>query len=179
VAPPTDRSPATRAIAPLVFGLLVLITVGGFAWAQHLKREPLILDRVTFGQVVVAGSGKHHVVPAFTPNGDCVNDNGRIHFRITKSDRADVEIVDPDEHLVRTLATDRFLKRYRFFTFHWDGRTDSGAIAPAGRYKLRLVLHEDDRTLVPSGAIRLHRVPSRGKSGCNRGGGVAAGAKEQ
>ena len=52
MAPQTDRSPLTRAIAPLAFGLLVLITVGGFAWAQHLKREPLILDRVSFGHLV-------------------------------------------------------------------------------------------------------------------------------
>jgi hypothetical protein len=177
VSPPTDRSPLTRAIAPLAFGLLVLITVGGFAWAQHLKREPLILDRVSYGQRVTTAAGKHRLVSAFTPNGDCINDNGRIHFRITKSDYADVEIVDPQEHLVRILARNRFLKRYRFFTFHWDGRTDSGALAPPGRYKLRLVLHQDDRSLVPSGVLHLHDVPSRGKKSCNRGGGVAAGTK--
>jgi hypothetical protein len=179
VAPPTDRSPLTRAIAPLAFGLLVLVTVGGFAWAQHKKREPLILDRVSYGHRVTTASGRHPFVSAFTPNGDCINDNGRIHFRITQSDIADVEIVDPQEHVVRTLAHDRFLKRYRFFTFNWDGRTDSGALAPPGRYKLRLVLHQDDRSLVPSGVLRLHDVPSRGKTGCNRGGGVSAGAKRQ
>jgi hypothetical protein len=179
VAPQTDRSPLTRAIAPLAFGLLVLITVGGFAWAQHLKREPLILDRVSFGHLVTTAGGAHRVVSALTPNGDCVNDNGRIHFRITRSDTADVEIVDPQERLVRTLARDRFLKRYRFFTFHWNGRTNSGAIAPPGRYKLRLILHQDDRSLVPAGVLRLHRVPGRGKNGCNRGGGVSAGTKQR
>ncbi len=80
----------SRAIAPLTFALLVIVTIGGFAWAQHLKREPLILDRVSFGHRVLTAGGKRRVVSALTPNGDCVNDNGRIRFRITKSDTADV-----------------------------------------------------------------------------------------
>jgi hypothetical protein len=169
----------SRAIAPLTFALLVIVTIGGFAWAQHLKREPLILDRVSFGHRVLTAGGKRRVVSALTPNGDCVNDNGRIRFRITKSDTADVEIVDPHGRLVRTLAADRFLKRYRFFTFHWDGRTNAGQIASSGRYKLRLVLHSDDRSLTPRGFLRLHHVPSRGPKSCSRSGGVQAAGRQQ
>ena len=34
--------------ALVVFALLVLATLAAFAWAQRLKRDPLVLDRVTF-----------------------------------------------------------------------------------------------------------------------------------
>ena len=43
------RRRAERARAPaLVFALLVLATLAAFAWAQRLKRDPLVLDQVTF-----------------------------------------------------------------------------------------------------------------------------------
>ena len=41
------RSRADRAAA-LVFALLALATLAAFAWAQRVKRDPLVLDRVTF-----------------------------------------------------------------------------------------------------------------------------------
>ena len=159
-----------RFAAPAIFALLAVATVGAFAYAQRLKREPLILDKVSFGTKKTHG--------AFTPNGDCVNDNGRIRFRITRSDHANVEIVDPDGRRVRLLARDRFLKRYRFFVFHWDGRDDAGEPAGPGRYKLELVLLGEDRDLTPGGGLRLHRAP-RDPSGCRRkraSGGLRAGS---
>jgi hypothetical protein len=170
VGPRDDRLPLTRYLAPVAVALLVAATIGAFAYAQRLKREPLILDKVSFGTRKTHG--------AFTPNRDCVNDNGRIRFRITRSDRANVEVVDPDGRPVRVLARDRFLKRYRFFVFHWDGRTDAGTRAPSGRYKLELVLLGEDRELTPGGGLRLHRAP-RDPSGCRRkraSGGLRAGS---
>ena len=71
-----------------------------------------------------------------------------------------MQVVKPGGKLVVTLARDTFLKRYRFFTFYWDGRTRNDGIAPPGRYKLRVKLLGQDRTLVPPGVIRLHRAPS-------------------
>src|SRR3954471_3923428 len=142
-----------RYLAPVVVGLLTIATIGAFAHAQRLKREPLILDKVTFGTRDTHGS--------FTPRVECVNELGRIRFRITHSDHANVEIVDPDGHLVRILARDRFLKLYRFFVFHWDGRDETGGKAPPGRYKLRLVLLGEDRSLTPGGRLRVHRATRR------------------
>jgi hypothetical protein len=147
------RAPSAAAI---LFALLLLATIAAFAWSQRLKRDPLVLDRVTLG---VAG---HR---AFTPNGDCRFDRERIRFRVTRSDRAVVQIVKPGGRLVVTLAR-RFLKRYHFFTFHWDGRNRGGGRAPPGRYKLRVKLLGQGRTLVPPGAIRLHRAPRRPLPGC-------------
>lgn len=135
--------------AAVVFALLVLATVAAFAWSQRLKRDPLVLDRVTFGTPASR---------SFTPNGDCRFDRIRIRFRVTRSDRGDVQIVKPGGRLVLTLDRDTYLKRYRFFTFYWDGRTRNDGIAPPGRYKLRVKLLGQSRTLVPGGVMRLHRA---------------------
>jgi hypothetical protein len=151
--------------AVLVFALLVLATVAAFAWAQRLKRDPLVLDRVTF----IAVPRIHPQAPpvhGFTPNGDCHFDRERIRFRVTRSDRATVQVVKPGGKVVVTLARDRFLKRYHFFTFYWDGRQRGAGIAPAGRYKLRVKLLGQERNLVPPGVIRLHRAPHQPLGKC-------------
>ncbi len=152
--------------AAIVFALLVLATIAAFAWSQQRKRDPLVLDRVSF----VAVPRLHPNAPpvrSFTPNGDCRYDRIRIRFRVTQSDRGDVQVVKPGGGLVVTLARDTYLKRYRFFTFHWDGRSRNDGIAPPGRYKLRVKLGED-RTLVPGGVMRLHRAPGEPRGECGR-----------
>jgi hypothetical protein len=153
--------------AALVFALLVLATVAAFAWAQRLKRDPLVLDRVTF----IGAPRLHPKAPpvhSFTPNRDCRYDEVRIRFRVTQSDDATVQVVKPGGKVVVTPARDRFLKRYHFFTFHWDGRQRGGGIAPAGRYKLRVKLLGQERNLVPPGVIRLHRSPQQPLGECRR-----------
>jgi hypothetical protein len=141
--------PASR-WAGLVFALLVLATLAAFAWSQRLKRDPLVLDRVTFG------TPKSR---AFTPNSDCRFDRIRIRFRTTQSDQGTVQVVKPGGKLIVTLARDEFLKRYKFHTYYWDGRIRNDGIAPPGRYKLRVKLLDEDRVLVPPGVMRLHRSP--------------------
>lgn len=154
--------------AALVFALLVLATVAAFGWAQRLKRDPLVLDRVTFvGAPVLHPDNPVH---SFTPNGDCRYDRVRIKFRVTQSDDATVQVVKPGGKVVITLARDRFLKRYHYFAFHWDGRQRGGGIAPPGRYKLRVKLLGQERNLVPPGVIRLHRAPDRPAGRCEPAG---------
>lgn len=167
------RRPASA--AAVVFALLVLATVAAFAWSQRLKRDPLVLDRVSFRAVPYPKGTAP--VRAFAPGGDCF-DRMRIRFRTTVSDTGDVQVVKPGGGLVVTLARDRFLKRYSFHTYHWDGRTRDDGIAPPGRYKLRVKLLGQDRTLVPGGAMKLHEA-SRGSFStlCDKkepGGGRAA-----
>jgi hypothetical protein len=151
------RAPSAGAV---VFALLVVLTVAAFAWSQRLKRDPLVLDRVTFGTPDSR---------AFTPNRDCRFDRIRIRFRVTRSDRANVQVVKPGGKLVVTLARDVYLKRYTFITYYWDGRTRNDGVAPPGRYKLRVKLLGQDRTLVPGGVMRLHEAPRNPSPGCKRG----------
>jgi hypothetical protein len=159
------RRPASA--AAVVFALLVVATAGAFAWSQRLKRDPLVLDRVSF--VAVPRIHPHApAVHAFTPNGDCRFDRIRIRFRVTRSDRADVQVVKPGGKLIVTLARGVYLKRYHFFTYYWDGLTRNDGIAPPGRYKLRVKLLGQERTLVPGGVMRLHRSPKDPLPGCER-----------
>ena len=141
--------------AAVVFALLVLATVAAFAWSQRLKRDPLVLDRVSFRAVPYPKGTAP--VNAFTPGRRLPLDRMRIRFRTTVSDRGDVQVVRPGGRLVVTLARDAYLKRYHFHTFYWDGRMRNDGIAPPGRYKLRVKLLGQGRTLVPGGAMKLHR----------------------
>jgi hypothetical protein len=151
--------PASR-WAGLVFALLVLATLAAFAWSQRVKRDPLVLDRVTLvsPKHLAQRGSRPPVRPAFTPNDDCRFDLERIRFRVTQSDRATVQVIKPGGKLVITLARDEYLKRYHFFTYYWDGRARNDGIAPPGRYKLRVKLLGQERVLVPPGAIRLHKA---------------------
>jgi hypothetical protein len=148
--------------AAAVFALLVLATVAAFAYAQRLKRDPLVLDRVSF---VGAPRGKKELPKhSFTPNDDCRHDLMRIRFRTTVSDGGTVQVIKPGGRVVNTLARDEFLKRYTFHTYYWDGRQRGGGTAHPGRYKLRVKL--GGRVLVVPGVIRLHRSPQHAKSKC-------------
>jgi hypothetical protein len=173
---PKRRSRRLSAAA-VVFTLLVIATLAAFAWAQRLKRDPLVLDKVTFVGYPLPHDPDAPRKASFTPNGDCRNDRIRIRFRTTVSDHGTVQVIRPSGHAILTLARDEFLKRYHFHTFYWDGRIRSGGTAPPGRYKLRVRLLGEGRTLVPPGAIHLHRPPADVSSACTtraRGGGVPA-----
>ena len=146
--------------AALVFALLVLATLAAFAVSQRLKRDPLVLDKVTLVGAPILNP-KAPRVHAFTPNGDCRFDQVRIRFRVTRSDDATVQVIKPGGRLIVTLDRNRFLKRYRFHTFYWDGRSRRTGSAPPGRYKLRVKLLDQGRTQVPPGTMRLHRAPGK------------------
>jgi hypothetical protein len=166
---PRPGEAALRRWPALVFILLVLATLAAFAWSQRVKRDPLVVDRVTF-VAPMRGFPKHPGRAArrgvFTPNGDCHFDAIRIRFRTTQSDRGTVQVVKPGGKLVLTLARDVYLKRYTFHTYWWSGYERSDGIALPGRYKLRVKLLGQGRILVPPGVIRLHRAPRQTRTLC-------------
>jgi hypothetical protein len=168
---PKRRNELRERISPaaVVFALLVLATLAAFAYSQRAKREPLVLDRVTFiAPPHRKGTAKVH---SFTPNGDCRRDRIRIKFRTTISDDGTVQVIKPGGRVVYTLARDEFLKRYTFHVYYWDGRQRGGGTAKPGRYKLRVRLGSD-RVLVTPGTIRLHPAPAKTKSRCGTGAGA-------
>lgn len=159
-------------LAPAIFALLVLATVAAFAYAQRLKREPLVLDKVSFLPL----QGGETVV---TPNGDGRHDIARVRFRLTKTDHGVVQLVDRNDQPVRAFAvkvlsekgrvTARIppggvLPAYKTFGFRWNGRL-GGRVAPTGPYRLRVKLLGEDRTLDPGGRIRLHTLRRTGGEG--------------
>jgi hypothetical protein len=172
---PKRRNELRERISPaaVVFALLVLATLAAFAYSQRAKREPLVLDRVTFiAPPHRKGTPKVH---SFTPNGDCRRDRIRIKFRTTISGQGVVQVIKPGGRVVVTLARDAFFKRYTIHVYYWDGRQRGGGTAKPGRYKLRVKLGSE-RTLVTPGTIRLHPSPKGAKSKCPTrvvGGGAA------
>ena len=116
-------------LGAVVFALLVLATIAAFAWSQRLKRDPLVIDKVSFVARPRPAPESTRVHRGFTPNGDCRYDRVRIRFRTTRSDDGTVQVVRPGGRVVITLARDQFLKRYQFHTYYWDGRRRGGGIA--------------------------------------------------
>lgn len=151
-------------VAPLTIGLLLVATVAAFGYSQRLKREPLVIDRVEYRVLGFTANGESPTV--FSPNGDCKRDRMSINFRTTRSSRADVEIIGLGGNPIRTLARNRFFKRYREHTLVWNGRKDDGFIPRTGKFRVRVTMHDENRMLYLPGWIRLHKYTPRGPSGC-------------
>lgn len=148
-----------RWLAPITVGLLFVFTIGAFGLSQRLKREPLVIDRVSLQAVGASKTDPKRTV--FSPNGDCRRDFMVIRFRTTKSDRADVEIIGPGDIPVRLLAEDRFFKRYREHQLLWDGRKDNGNVPRTNTFRVRVTMKDLDRVLYLPGRIRLHSFRSQ------------------
>jgi len=132
--------------AAVVFALLVVATAAAFAYAQHVKRDPLLLDRVGIG----AKESNTFMPPC---------ERIKLKFRTTTSNDGTVEVIRPGGEIVAKLARHTFLKRYSYHTFFWGGKNEGGVLQPPGRYKLRVILEDEGRSLTAPGTIRLQKVP--------------------
>jgi hypothetical protein len=124
------------AIAVLVLGLLGG-TAAAFAVTEALKleRSPIAGPRFT---------------KLFAPKCSCEQNTARLRFRLRRADRLDVVVVDSQATPVRTLVT-HLEHRQGVVRLDWDGRADSGAVVSDGRYRLRVHLARERRTiLIPS-----------------------------
>src|SRR5215203_813567 len=118
-------------LSAIVFALLVLATIVAFAYAQRVKRDPLVLDKVSFvGFPVLDPKDPVH---NFTPNGDCRFDRIRIRFRVTQSNRGTVQVVKPGGRVRVTPAKDQPPQPYPVLVFHRDGPQPGGRTALPGR----------------------------------------------
>ena len=82
----------------------------------------------------------------FSPVCECNTDVAIIRFRLRTRDTIDVEILDRGGNVVRTLARKQPEAAGRV-EFIWDGRDESGAVAPEGVYKPRVRLAAQRRTI--------------------------------
>jgi hypothetical protein len=119
-------------VTGLVWALLVATT------AAFVVTEALKLERPPVG---LMGAPK-----AFSPTCECAKQTARLSFRLRKDDSIDLAIVDEEENVVRTLATDARPGRGRV-RIRWGGRNDAGTIVSDGQYRLRVHLDEEDRTV--------------------------------
>lgn len=134
--------------AQAVFALLVVATFGAFLVTQRLERTPPDVQRVM-------------ATPFFSPNSDGRFDAARFAFRLKREDEVTVRVQDESGTPVRTLASERPLRAYTQLTLRWDGRTATGARAADGRYRVRINLRDQGRSILLPRSVRLDTTPPR------------------
>src|SRR4051794_38282242 len=146
---PTAQRDRTATVALVVFALLVVATVGAFFVTQRFKRGSAVVKKISTPLYV-------------SPNGDGRKDIARISFRLPKSDRVTVAIVNGNGDEVRRLVDDKKLGRGEHRVV-WTGRDNSGAVPPDGRYYLRVILRQQGRATTAPRGILLITTPPRPK----------------
>jgi hypothetical protein len=132
------------AVTVLVLALLVA-TTAAFALTEVLKLELSPVTAPRFDK-------------RFSPTCGCETSVARLALRLREPATVDAVIVDEDGDAVRTLATNAKRRRGPV-AFEWDGRTDAGDVVPDGRYRLRIHLDEQRRTIVIPNPIRVDTDP--------------------
>lgn len=135
-------------LARVAFGVLVLATLGAFVVTQKLKSSPPLVVRPWLSEV-------------FSPAPDARARRARVSFWIVNGDDVSVSIVDAEGRIVRRLADGLALPERKRITLWWNGRDEDGKIAPDGRYRVRIALIHQGRTIEPPGTIRLDTRPPR------------------
>jgi flagellar hook assembly protein FlgD len=131
-----------------VFAVLVIATFGAFFVAQRLKNAPPVLSQLT-------------VFPYFSPNGDGRFDVARVSFKVKKTDDVSVSVLNSSGDEVRELMSSRRVASSELVRLKWDGRTDDGTRARDGRYRYRITLQHEGRSVVPATSVRLDTTPPR------------------
>jgi FlgD Ig-like domain len=130
------------------FGALVVATFGAFFLAQRLKNAPAVVQQF-------------RLTPLFSPNHDGRKDRAYVNFKLKRTDRVTVAVVDADGDEVRVLADDRRIAAYTPTRFPWDGGTDDGTRAADGTYRIRLTLRDEGRSVIVPRTVRLDVTPPR------------------
>ena len=131
-----------------VFGVLVVATFGAFFLAQRLKNSPPVV-------------GEIHVFPFFSPNGDGRFDKARLTFKPKETDDITVAVLDSSGDEVRQLLSSRHVHAGELVRLLWDGLTDNGRRAPDGRYRYRITLRHQGRSVKLASSVRLDTTPPR------------------
>ena len=137
-------------LAQVVFALLVLATAAAFFGAQKLKTAPPVLLAFRLSS------------DAISPNGDGRFEREQITFRLKRSELIDVAVVDQRGDDVRELASGVSLSAYKTIpTLTWDGRDSAGKVVPDGRYRIRVRLRREGRSLVVPQSFRVDTTPPK------------------
>jgi hypothetical protein len=128
---------------------LVLATSAAFVVAQRLKRATPIIERVYY---------KRYIAPACDPCGPQALKRVNVYFTLRDRGRVTATLVNSAGDDMRTLVDDKVLSRGRH-RFVWNGRTDDGAIAPDGDYRLRVTLRDQARSVTAARVLILDTTP--------------------
>jgi hypothetical protein len=138
-------------VARVSFLVLLGATFAAFFVAQRLKSAPPTIRVDGLARV-------------FSPNGDGRKDVNR--FTLTSGKRLDdiaVDVVTAAGVRVRRLVSGVDVGPGRPLRLRWNGRTDAGRRAADGRYRLRVALRSQARTLILPGATLVDTRPPRSR----------------
>jgi hypothetical protein len=127
--------------------LLVGATFAAFFAAQRIKGEPAVAQVVSLARV-------------FSPNGDGRKEVNRFEVELRERSEISVDVVDNAGEAVRRLADGAAVGPRRPLRLEWDGRTDDGARVSDGRYRVRVTLRREGRSvIVPRTTLVDTRAP--------------------
>jgi hypothetical protein len=135
-------------LARAVFVLLVGATFAAFFAAQRIKGEPAVAQVVSLARV-------------FSPNGDGTKEVNRFEVELRERSDISVDVVDSSGEAVRRLAEDATVGPDRPLQLEWDGRTDGGRRVPDGRYRVRVTLQREGRSVVVPRTTLVDTRPPR------------------
>jgi hypothetical protein len=134
-------------LARAVFVLLVAATFAAFFAAQRIKGEPAVAQVVSLARV-------------FSPNDDGRKEVNRFEVELRERAEIRVDVVDSAGRAVRRLADDATVDPQRPLRLEWDGRTDDGERVGDGRYRVRVTLRREGRSvIVPRTTLVDTRAP--------------------
>jgi FlgD Ig-like domain len=133
-------------LARVVFVLLLGATFAAFFAAQRIKSAP--------PDVQVRGMERY-----FSPNGDRARDVNRFQLRLDERKEVSVDVVDAAGEAVRRIADGATVEPSRPLRLRWDGRTNRGARAVDGEYRVRVTLREEGRSVTAGRLMRLDTEP--------------------
>jgi hypothetical protein len=125
--------------------LLLLGSAAAFTWTEKLKLEPPPVEATPFHK-------------RFSPLCGCRRETARLSFVLVRGDSIDVEVVDKDAEVVRTLA-DGLERRPGRVKLDWDGRDADGNVVPDGAYRVRVRLERADRSVLLRRSVRVDTQP--------------------
>ena len=134
-----------------IVAVMFVVSVAAFARAEQLKltRSPVWGARIP-----------REYSPNCRPNPLCMPHGAPLSFKLRQAARFRLEIVDSNGNVVRTLSPpDGRLHQKSRVTTRWNGRTQTGAIAPDGIYHLRVDLLSLGRTIVIPSRLMVDTVP--------------------
>ena len=141
------------------FGALVAATVGAFFVTQHLKvTTPLIAG--------IRGPDPGSINPVSGTTCERVDHRGtKVSFYLLhRADDVNVYVTDQGGAVIRTLASGRHMRRAvrnPDGDYYWNGREDSGSVAPDGTYYIAVALIHQGRTVTlsnPAGPLPVKVV---------------------
>ena len=126
-------------IATVVVGALIVAAAAAFLRAEHLKleRSPVARPSIQKYFSATCTAGTRHCSPSH---------RAALSFTLRRPATVALTIVDGGGRVVRRLGEPAARSKGVVST-SWDGRTDSGALAPDGDYHLRVELRSLDRTI--------------------------------